>query len=481
VNEYNSDNSRDELRERFRQELKRPLAERFYSEDELIAIFDSATDTYDDYIRAEVLFIGARLYPDSQKLLERRAIFYQDFTFEIYDNFVADHDDIPGTMGELLRLSVLKVPDDEFIVQIEKFLNNYNLDEDEDVIQFIRILHDRQLDNWIFDHLDLIKSKVSYLPTLYYEVAVIAEMSPRPDIAIHALEELTNQEPYNADYWTMLASVHITNEQLDEAKQDIEYALAINPKHYEALKAKLHTISNDDVATFNETFDSLLAINPADAEVALSAIIYAEEHNDDSHIASILAQVMPNCPDSCPIIAKAIVHDYPDLETVLNKFYSYGMGQNSDDWKNLADVAYAEGRAEAVATIFQVYQQKAGHPLGHDFLLMRVLYDMKHYDVAVNMFMNADETGTMRRIENLYKCFALFIMSLLRMGNIDDAVEAGKNMIDLLSSNDMIPGSAIEKYGMVSFLNDVLKRARSKKPTDWATYDPLGFDNHATE
>jgi tetratricopeptide (TPR) repeat protein len=190
---------------------------------------------------------------------------------------------------------------------------------------------------------------------------------------------------------------------------------------------------------------------------------------------------MPNCPDSCPIIAKAIVHDYPDLETVLNKFYSYGMGQNSDDWKNLADVAYAEGRAEAVASIFQVYQQKAGHPLGHDFLLMRVLYDMKHYDVAVNMFMNADETGTMRRIENLYKCFALFIMSLLRMGNIDDAVEAGKNMIDLLSSNDMIPGSAIEKYGMVSFLNDVLKRARSKKPTDWATYDPLGFDNHATE
>ena len=44
----NEPDERDILRERFRADLARPVSERYYSEDELIAIFDSAGDYYDD-------------------------------------------------------------------------------------------------------------------------------------------------------------------------------------------------------------------------------------------------------------------------------------------------------------------------------------------------------------------------------------------------------------------------------------------------
>ena len=69
------DNGRDDLVERFRADLSRPVGERFYSEDELITIFDLAGDSYDDYIRSEVLLLGMRLYPESDELMARRAIF----------------------------------------------------------------------------------------------------------------------------------------------------------------------------------------------------------------------------------------------------------------------------------------------------------------------------------------------------------------------------------------------------------------------
>lgn len=77
MEDHNS-NPADELRERFRSELGLPPAQRYYSEDELIDIFDNSGDAGDDYLRTEALLLGARLYPDSQALLERRAIFTAD-------------------------------------------------------------------------------------------------------------------------------------------------------------------------------------------------------------------------------------------------------------------------------------------------------------------------------------------------------------------------------------------------------------------
>ena len=66
-------NPNEELARRFRADLGRPISERYYSEDELVSIFDYSGDRGDDYLRTEALLLGARLYPDSPELLQRRA------------------------------------------------------------------------------------------------------------------------------------------------------------------------------------------------------------------------------------------------------------------------------------------------------------------------------------------------------------------------------------------------------------------------
>ena len=61
----NEKNPREELYNRFKLSLSRPVTERFFDEDELVEIYDYAGDVSDDYVQLEALFCGARLYPES--------------------------------------------------------------------------------------------------------------------------------------------------------------------------------------------------------------------------------------------------------------------------------------------------------------------------------------------------------------------------------------------------------------------------------
>ena len=65
---YNEDKERAELMERFGNDLSKPFSERYYSEEELLEVFDTAGDMSNDYVQLEALMLGARLYPDSVAL-----------------------------------------------------------------------------------------------------------------------------------------------------------------------------------------------------------------------------------------------------------------------------------------------------------------------------------------------------------------------------------------------------------------------------
>lgn len=68
----------EELYNRFRNSLTEPISERYFEEDELAALYDLAHDRDDNYVMLEVLLCGARLYPDSRLLAEKRLTWYMD-------------------------------------------------------------------------------------------------------------------------------------------------------------------------------------------------------------------------------------------------------------------------------------------------------------------------------------------------------------------------------------------------------------------
>lgn len=467
---------RDELIERFRADLHRPLSERYYSEDELLEIFDTAGDEYDDYLRSEVLLLGAHLYPDSRELLGRRAIFYRQTNTDAFNSFLGDNLTEMTPLWEILRLATLTGPTDAIVAEIERFIDANRLEEDEEVIQFVQAVHSLGLDSWLVKNLERVRAKVSYLPTLLYEIAVTAEESTALDaIAIRMLEELTEIEPYSPEYWTMLAYSYLNHDRLDDARTALDYALAISPDNVEALKIKLRTLDDADGAEIDSILDRLADLDPADPDIALLAVMRADEAGDRDRAHRLLDKFRSEVKSSRALVAKAIALEYEGVDEMLMNLYDSGIADR-EEWLSLAEVAYATGEPQMLNAVLRVYQSKSGEALNHDYLLARMLFVTRQYELAVNMFINADESGTLRRPEHLYVAYSQYLLILLRLGRFDEAREGAQAMKKMLDTEPSMPGTAVERYGASMLINDIIARLDASVPTDWTTYDPLGLD-----
>ncbi len=473
------DNGRDDLVERFRADLSRPVGERFYSEDELITIFDLAGDSYDDYIRSEVLLLGMRLYPESDELMARRAIFYRDTDPNSFQSFLKDSSfEDHSMLFDIMRLSNLGKGNEEALEQVERFIENHpRLEEDEYVIQFVQALHGIGLDRWIVDNLEDLKSRVSYLPTLLYEIAILSDESKEfSEIAVKVLEELTELEPYTSEYWTLLSLVYSRQNRDEDALNAVEYALAIDPDNIEALKAKLRTLANKpDSPEIDTLLQRIGEADPDDADFAYIRLTRAEELNDIDLIHRLLESFTPAVMSSRPIFVKAIQYGYEGLEQWAEYLYENGITDISD-WNELADYAFSCDNIEALSALIKVYEKKSGTALDHSFIDLRMLFRMHKYDVALALFTDNEVTGAIRSPENLMECYAIYVMSLLRTGYLKEAAEACDAMLGMIANEPMLPGSKIEKLGMQKFLEDIKKRLKSVRKTDWMKYDPIGLD-----
>ena len=317
---------------------------------------------------------------------------------------------------------------------------------------------------------------MSYLPTLLYEIAVTAEESTALDaIAIRMLEELTEIEPYSPEYWTMLAYSYLNHDRLDDARTALDYALAISPDNVEALKIKLRTLDDADGAEIDSILDRLADLDPADPDIALLAVMRADEAGDRDRAHRLLDKFRSEVKSSRALVAKAIALEYEGVDEMLMNLYDSGVADR-EEWLSLAEVAYATGEPQMLNAVLRVYQSKSGEALNHDYLLARMLFVTRQYELAVNMFINADESGTLRRPEHLYVAYSQYLLILLRLGRFDEAREGAQAMKKMLDTEPSMPGTAVERYGASMLINDIIARLDASVPTDWSTYDPLGLD-----
>ena len=137
--EDENEDRRQELCERFRKSLTKPVGERFFDEDELIDLFDFAGDMADDYLKMEVLMCGARLYPESALLKERRAIFYSFVSDDAASKFLEDNPQENSPMWEIMRLRSRAPHGKDAERALEYLLGGVDKLDDEEVIQFVEL------------------------------------------------------------------------------------------------------------------------------------------------------------------------------------------------------------------------------------------------------------------------------------------------------------------------------------------------------
>ncbi|MDE6654461.1 MAG: hypothetical protein K2K37_08770, partial [Muribaculaceae bacterium] len=234
---------RQEALAKFRESLSLPLTERYYEEDELIDLFDFASDFNDDYLRMEVLMCAARFYPNSEELQQRKAIFYSQYSDDVMNKCVEDHQESTGMIWDIIRAknSYIESPMAQIEI-LDDILTNNSSFADEDIIQFVELaVLTYGKWQWLKEHLPELEEKAIYPEVLLYETAMAAELSGDNEYAIELLERLTDLQPFNPDFWIVLCKEYILADQRENGLSALEYAIAIDPNNPETLhqKAKL--------------------------------------------------------------------------------------------------------------------------------------------------------------------------------------------------------------------------------------------------
>jgi len=300
------DKERDELLNRFANALRADSHDNtFFDEDDLIDIFDYAGDIGNDFLRAEALMMGARFYPHSEPLKQRRALFYTD---------VLDPGAISGLaeslkgqdsmLAEVSRINTRQPRVLDINTDVEHLLNDFPLFDDEETIRFVRLLSDFGKLDWLYDNFERVKNHCENDEILYYEVGFeFTERNSSPsdnDKAAELLQVLVDSRPFVSDYWSLLAHAQFfSSDHKDRFEESIEYALALDPQNSDAIALKINALATSEnprehIRELLDIFD----MNPAYEQALRVAFSLLETDDERRNNLSRLIRLFKHNPAS---------------------------------------------------------------------------------------------------------------------------------------------------------------------------------------
>lgn len=221
-----------DLYQRFRDGLGEPISERYYAEDELGLIFDYAANNDDDYVQLEVLLCGARLYPDSVLLAEKRLVYYLNTTdedagtrTEAAADFLVDHSDTDTPVFEMARLE-LEPPDNavEALDGLLERINQMSVDESQ---RFVDLAVDMGQFDWLMEHYEQIIDKAVVPEAVQYAIAVRADQLRRNNDMLRMADALIEGDAFSPTFWIMLLRAQARLGLEDEARATFDSARAL--------------------------------------------------------------------------------------------------------------------------------------------------------------------------------------------------------------------------------------------------------------
>lgn len=273
------DDNRDprrELYQRFRQSLQQSLSQRYFDEDELVELYDYAGDIQDDYVQLEVLLCGARLYPESGALRDRRLLYYLDTTADdsdqrtaAADHFLEDNSEVTTPLFDIARATTDAdgTDDADAAAALEYIVSHYDSFNDEEAIRLVEMAAERNQLEWVVKNIDRIADKVQYKPAFYFEIGREADEADEAETLVMVADRLIELEPFNVNNWIMLFRGHARLAKREETMSS-----------YEAAKA----LAADDPMAMLRLADSVFTFSPTlyvDMEKALREL---SERNPDN-------------------------------------------------------------------------------------------------------------------------------------------------------------------------------------------------------
>lgn len=482
----NNDNRRNELCTRFRESLNGgDSASQYFDEDDLVEIFDYAGDLNDDYLRFEVLLCGARYYPDSVPLRERRALLYANFGDDLSSKYLEDNADRNGALWDIARIRNASPMGGEAVRALDGLLRAYSEFDDEEVIQLVDLASSLGQTDWLLKRIKELRAHVTYLPTLLFEIAVMLEMENRYGEAITLLEELTNLEPYNEQYWFMLAQEFELNKNAEGALQALDLALAILPddKAMRFYHARLLARIDASRRRAAAELEKLAADFPEDPEISrFLAALYIELDPDspDEKVRAKAAAILSRCfslnPGDRQLATDLMAVDALPTDEIIGSIVRHQPPCAVSEWVAWADDLHALGAYDKAVAILLYCEKKAGKTdMTVNEALILNYFMMKDFYAVCKRF-ESNTTGSSESTpDNAVLLFSVYAISLVKCGRLEEASQFCNMILKLVVEDgpDDIKYS-LRRIGTGVVMTDILARLKSKKHTDWNKYDPLG-------
>lgn len=487
-------NPREELYNRFKLSLSRPVSERFFDEDELVEIYDYAGDVSDDYVQLEALFCGARLYPESAPLSERRALLYLDTSIDDSDTpspaageYLNDNADMLSPIFDIVRLEINRPADP--VAALEFLLGQYDRFNDEEVIRFLDLAADLDCYDWIIANIDRIRSKISFQPVLAYEMMHQADERLDNTTMAKFAEELIEHEPFSVNYWIMLFKAQARGGMEDDARSTFDSARALGADDPDALLMLADAAYNFAPYLSSETYEILEGLkndNPdefmyVDCQCAILARADAGQR-----AVSLLRKFIETHPTHQRAVRQLLSCNIPDAQAYVDSFYEQtgGAGFDDDTYLEFTSALAMSGAWRSLAAIMNRKSEQGPLDPGDFCSWIEALFAMGRYDSIVELYdrYGADEEGVAYinmvskiPLKGTSASFA-FIVSLMKTGRQADA-EAHLAMIrpflESLINDALMP----VRMGVrcLFTLADKIRRHPATDKLYWEYFDMLNY------
>lgn len=400
---------RENLYRKFRDIASRGEIPSGFDENELIDIYDFATDNYDEAVQLQVIFAAVRFFPENDELMQRRAYFLLEHMSMNDAAFsMAQSHEHENALWDLLALRVRRPEGQEAADALSEILNRFEEYDDETIIQIVTTFSELGMLNWLKDHKDEIQSRCMYKDTFLYELAQEAGNQGDFHYAVKVLDELTGMEPFNATYWHMLAQEYVNIDDYPGALSAIDYAIAIDPNSAPILTTRAQILFDmkdekaeayrmmqeliDREPTYTPALFTLAAMNGIDGNDEDSALIL-ERHIAANPTDREAVEHLLKLGDSLRNLR--VLRDFisssgmtsVEWSSWARGFFERGQWQSAadimlthlytkgktDDWDMLLESLYRRGRVGEIAPLYSEYLTKIENPEDHNITIIGYL------------------------------------------------------------------------------------------------------------
>ncbi|MCI9608068.1 MAG: hypothetical protein HFJ94_07845 [Muribaculaceae bacterium] len=472
-----SDNGADERRElleRFLHDLDENRAEVYFDESDLIEIFDYATDVQNYRACLEVLLLAARIYPKSTGLNERLAFYMYDLGSA--DGIISALKDVPedSVMRRLLLIQSAEMSVEQACALLDNIVDSVDDFEDEWIIRLVDVAGNYDATDWLKLNYEKIKAKCSYQQTFIYEMLEYSRSSGDYEYARTLAEELTMLEPFNEEFWEILAELRISHLQdYDAGLNDLEYALAINPQNTKALQLKAEAMLSLDkpVEEIMQVVSELQAIEPDNEDTVHLMCVVLSSKGYEMEAIQALEELRKQQPDNMETLTYLVLLTKGNIPVEMLKPMVDKATANDGDYDDIYRTVRRfrdEGEYAAACKLLLAVERYGNdkNPAMYDHLF-ELYYRSQQYSAAVDFWSEI-------KVPNM-TADVVAVLSALRIGNrqfINDNVESMMDKWTYFDDAEQFP-ERMGRLGSMYLLKFALKTVRENLDFDFEDCDPF--------